>query len=170
MYNEYEEYMRSVLGYNNTQQNTYLRNENNYNNTINVNQNIQEVNNLYPEIYGIVYPLVQKMCSKRINIPLTEEVISQMVNEIYDIVEPDNETKETQENTKNGDVRNPRAREIRRPPRRDNRLLRDLIRILIIRELFGNRNNAYPNQPLRPGFNEGGFVPPMFTPGNPRMF
>ena len=114
MYNEYEEYMRSVLGYNNPEQNTY---EHNYNNVMRVNQNMQEVNHLYPEIYGVVYPLVQKMCSKKVNVPINEDIISQMVNEIYDIIEPENESQENVTNTRNGDVRNPRVKETRRPPR-----------------------------------------------------
>lgn len=139
MYNSYEEYMQSVLGYN--PPNTYRETENNYYyDTMRVNQNMQEVNNLYPEIYGIVYPVVQKVCSRRGFVNINEEQINQMVEEVYSVVEADEEEQDTRENPKNGDVKNPRAKETRRPPRR-NFLLRDLIRILIIRELLG-----------RPGF------------------
>lgn len=166
MYNEYEEYMRSVLGYNSNQENTYIGNDN-YSAGMRMNTNMQDVNKLYPEIYLKVYPLVQKMCSKAVNVPVNENIISQMVNEIYNIVEPENEAQDTVENMRNGDVRNPRARETRRPPKRDNRLLRDLIRILILRELFGDRNNQ--NQPPRPNFG-GGPIPPLFTYGNPKIF
>ncbi len=169
MYNEYQEYMRNVLGYNSATQNTYQGNESNYGSEMRLNQNIQEINYLYPEIYGVVYPLVQKMCSRRINLPITEEELSQMVNEIYDIVEPENETQESTGNPRNGDVRNPRAKDIRRQPRRDNRLLRDLIRILLIRELFGDRNSNNWNGNQRPEFNGLGPIPAMYMAGNPRM-
>ena len=86
MYNEYEEYMRSVLGYNNNQENTYIGNDN-YSAGMRMNTNIQEVNRLYPEIYAKVYPLVQKMCSKAVNVPINEDIISQMVNQIYEMVD-----------------------------------------------------------------------------------
>ncbi len=155
MYNSYEEYMQSVLGYNSP--NTYRETENNYYyDTMRVNQNMQEVNNLYPEIYGIVYPVVQKVCSRRGFLNINEEQINQMVEEVYSVVEADEE-EDTRDNIKNGDVKNPRAKETRRPPRR-NFLLRDLIRILIIRELlgrpgFGPRRNARRTK-TRHGRNE----------------
>ena len=61
MYNSYEEYMQSVLGYN--MPNTYRESENYY--MPQMSSNMQEVNRLYPEIYSIVYPMVQKVCSKK---------------------------------------------------------------------------------------------------------
>ena len=60
---------------------------------------------------------------------------------------------------KNGDVRNPNAKEpeVRGETRQNNYLLRDLIRILILRE-FG--------RPGRPGFPGGG-RPPIAPPPPP---
>ena len=52
---------------------------------------------------------------------------------------------------KNGDVKNPRSKETRRP-RPNNYLLRDLIRILILRELL---SGGRPGFPPRPGPNPG---------------
>ena len=134
MYNNYEEYMRSVLGY--SMPNTYM--EADYYDNMRVNQNMTEVNNFYPEIYGIVYPVVQKVCSRRGFVNISEEQINEMVEEVYNVIEADEEETNTRENLKNGDVKNPRAKETRRPPRQ-NFLLKDLIRILIIRELLAGK-------------------------------
>lgn len=139
MYRNYEKYMQTVLGYNrpNTSNisNTYEETNNYYNNNVQINQNMQEINKFYPEIYGIVYPVVQKVCSRRNLSNVTEEMISQMVDEVYRVIEPEEMKEEAP--LKNGDVRNPRARETRQPVSRNNRLLRDLIRILVLREIFG---------------------------------
>lgn len=172
MYNSYEEYMQSVLGYN-TPNNTYRETEDYYYDTMRVNQNLLEVNSFYPEIYGIVYPVVQKVCSRVNTYNISEEQINQMVDEVYDVVEPREEIEDTRETPKNGDVRNPRAKETRRP-RPNNNLLRDLIRILILRELL---QGGRPGFPPRPGPNPGpgprppmqggpGGRPPIFRPRN----
>lgn len=176
MYNNYEEYMQNVLGYNNGAQNTYRESENYYYDTMRVNQNVQEMNSFYPEIYGIVYPMVQKVCSRRGQIPITEETLSQMVDEIYNVIESgDEELGERETNVKNGDVRNPKDKETRRP-RPNNYLLRDLIRILILRELLSGGPIFGPGRPgMMPGPMPGrpgmGGMPPIMRPGaSPRMF
>ena len=57
----YEEYMRSVLGY----QPASYNNTNNINNIEEIsNHQTQELENCYPDIYRIVYPMVQKACSQ----------------------------------------------------------------------------------------------------------
>ena len=148
MYNEYEEYMRSVLGYNSQfNKDTYIRNEGIYNTRI---QDIQEVNKLYPEIYSIIYPLVQRVCLRKVNVLAKEEIIDQMVDEIYTAVEKENEKQTSTANVKNEDNRNQRTRDNKRPIRREDQLLKDLIRILIVRELFGDKNNSYQNRPPKP--------------------
>ena len=148
MYRSYEDYMQTVLGYN-YGPNTYREAET-YN-TMQVNPNMQEINKLYPEIYGIVYPVVQKVCMRRNLSNITEEMLSEMVEEVYSVIEPgDDIVEEREAPLKNGDVRNPRAKETRQPPRRNNRLLRDLIRILILREfLQGGRPGFFPGRPRR---------------------
>ncbi len=170
MYNSYEEYMQNVLGVN-IQNNTYRESEDNYYTAMNINQNMQEVNKLYPEIYSLIYPMVQKVCSRRNGTDITEEGISQMVEEIYSVIEPGDDIIENNTPQKNGDVRNPRAKETRRLPSKNNYLLKDLIRILIIRELLsgGGSGGNFPGRPRpRPGM--GPVVPPIMRPGNPRMF
>lgn len=149
MYNSYEEYMRNVLGYNT--QNTYMQTENQYGMIGQNNPNIQEINKYYPEIYGIIYPVVQKICSKRNLTTLNEDMISQMVEEVYGVIEPGDDIIEEGNEPKNGDVRNPREKETRQTNKgRNNRLLRDLIRILILRELLqGGRPPFFPGRPRR---------------------
>lgn len=168
MYNSYEEYMQNVLGMNFP--NTYMQN-NNYYEVRNQDTNLQEVNKYYPEIYGVVYPLVQKVCSRRSIGIVNENQINEMVEEIYNIVEPSNEGIQSRESVnapKNGDVKNPRAKDTVNEPRRSNNyLLRDLIRILIIRELLqGNFPGGMPRPPMMggPGGMPGG-RPPIIRPG-----
>lgn len=173
MYNSYEEYMQNVLGYNTP--NTYRENENYYYDVARTNLNMQEVNKLYPEIYSIVYPVVQKVCTRRNLTGITEEQISQMVDEVYNVIEPGDDVVETSTTTRNGDVKNQKAKETRRPPSKNNYLLRDLIRILIIRELLqgGGRPLGYQGSMGigRPDMNYGiGQMPNILRPGNIRMF
>lgn len=65
---------------------------------------------LYPEIYNIIYPIITSVISRK-NIRLTEENLERLVMEVYEKVE--GMEKQTEEE-----------------------LLKDLIRILIIREFY----------------------------------
>lgn len=158
MYNSIDEYMQNVLGMNipNT---TYMQGNNNYYEARMQEPSLQDANRLYPEIYGIVYPVVQKVCSKRNIFQITESQINEMVEEVYNVVEPREEMQETRETgavLKNGDVKNPRVKEVKEPRRVNNNLMRDLIRILILRELL--QGGWHGNMPR----------PPMPGPGGPR--
>lgn len=138
MYNNYEEYMQSVLGMN-IPNNTYMQN-NNYYEQRGQDANIQEINKLYPEIYTVVYPMVQKACSRARTGMISKPQIDEIVDEVYNWIEPRNNmqgSNETSAQLRNGDVKNPRVKEVRRPES-TNYLLRDLIRILVIRELLQN--------------------------------
>lgn len=165
MYNSYEEYMQSRLGYN-VPNNTYNTNSNYYGVT-RINPNMQRINEFYPEIYGIVYPVVQKVCSRKSMYNISEEILEQMVNEVYDVIEPREKIEDTREVLKNGDVRNPRAKETRKP-RPNNYLLRDLIKILIIRELLSSGNNNFP--PIQGGtpMQNGMPRPPIMRARKPK--
>lgn len=149
MYKSYEEYMQSVLGLN-IPNNTYMQNMNNnyYQENRMQEANLPEINKLYPEIYGIVYPMIQKACAKRSISVINEIDVNEMVEEIYKAIEPEENTRELGE-VKNGDVRNPRAKETRRP--NNNYLLRDLIKILVIRELLGGGRPGGVTRPPIPG-------------------
>ena len=85
---------------------------------------------------------------------LNEALINEMVDEVYNVVEPREEednTREAGQNLKNGDVKNPRVKEkeTRRPV---NNSLRDLIKILILRELLQGGWQGNRPRPPRPGF------------------
>lgn len=162
----------------------------------NCNQNfysrniVQDIENMYPEIYNIIYPMIQKACMQN-NKPVTEDVLEEMTNDIYSNIEADNifnlnitvenrsennsvnKSTNKYENTilnssKNSSSENKENREYRQ----DNNPIRDLIRILLIREFLGERPSSRPPRPPRPPFppTPGPFPPrpprpPM--PGNP---
>lgn len=180
-YQNYEDYMRSVLGYPIVEsQDTYQRNiieeTQNY---ILPNQNAKELEECYPEIYKLLNPIVCEVCNK-CTVPVTREILENMVEEVYEKVENNNEIlvniqienrnqEQEVENRTNNSVRmnsnRNSANQIvsnqtmqRRP---NNPLLRDLIRILILNQLLGGN---FPNRPPRP---RPPYPRPPF-PGEPR--
>lgn len=171
MYNEtYDDYIRSILGYPNygvTYQQAaptaYERND----------QNI-EIEDCYPEIYKVVYPMVSKACSSNTR-PVTSNLIDELTNEIYLSIESDNEinvtinlTNEVGSEKMPSNSKNLRKEEVRENRGKDrqfrNKGLQDLIRILLIRELLGRPGrpgNRPPMPPPRPPMR------PPFPPGGP---
>ena len=92
MYNQtYEDYIRSILGYPNQMDNTYSINtrENVYMQSMS-DVNSDEIEQFYPEIYKIVYPMVCKVCNNNTR-PITKDLIESMTNDIYFSIESDNE-------------------------------------------------------------------------------
>ena len=172
-YQNYEEYMRSVLGYSPYTDRNYTYTDAqediyNYANEIAIsNTTSQDLTSFYPEIYKIIYPMVCKACNMNSNREITKDLLEQMTVEIYRNVEPEEQqtNSRTEIPLKNGDVINPNAKETKqtsRETRQTNFLLRDLIRILILRE-FGRPNRP----PIRPPFPPDGGRPPMGGPGMP---
>ena len=150
MYNNiYEEYIRNIIGYpNNTNNNCYSCNMNMEENSYtNLQVPKSQIEQCYPEIYKIIYPMVKKACNDNFNLN-TEEEIDKITNEIYYGIEDNNQMN----NTRNTETR-----------RITNNNLRDLIKILIIRELL-NRPNIRPPRPPRPPHHRPPF--PGF-PGGP---
>lgn len=85
-YQNYEDYMRSILGYSQKQDymDTYERN-NNYiptNYTIQTPRYSTEIMDLYPDIYKIINPMVCKICEANTK-TITRELIEKMTDEIY---------------------------------------------------------------------------------------
>ena len=76
-YNDYEDYMRNVLGYNNMRDNTYS-----YFSRDTSNSNIEQ---MYPEIYKIINPMVCRACDTNTQ-PISEYMVEQMTDDIYDNV------------------------------------------------------------------------------------
>ena len=189
--NQYEEYIRSVLGYPSTanmNQNQMYQNE--YPNPSQINMR-NDLEDFYPEIYKIIYPMVQKACDGNMMANSREE-IEQMTDEIYSAIEDSNQInvninlgntvsttnvnrsqnknetyrEEVQKkNSEKQEVENRNAEmENKRSPRNNN--LRDLIKILLIRELLRRRHNNFPQKPPhnRPP------RPPMRPPIMPRDY
>lgn len=185
MYNEtYEDYIRSILGYpnygNNTcRENSYQTMPVNYGN----NQQNEDLEACYPEIYKVIYPMVNKACMDNTK-PVTSDLIDELTNEIYLSIESDNEinvtinltnevggssnTNRTTSTANSAKIQ--KTKENRGEDRQfRNRGLQDLIRILLIRELLGrpgrpgNRPPMPPHRPpMRPPFPGGpGPRPPI---------
>lgn len=160
----YEDYMKSVLGYNPTPNNIYSNYTYNQMNdyydmpyeTNSTGLNREYLNDFYPESYRMIYPMVCKVCNQYGNTELTNDALESMVDNIYRNFEPEDLVEENRVELKNGDVRNPNAKqEVRKETRAMNCYLRDFIKVLLIRELLGgNRPPVRPPRP-RPGFGPG---------------
>lgn len=175
MYNSmYEDYIRTVLGYP-SQRNLNCNNCSYGNNDMvddmemfsqnNINSELEEC---YPEIYKIIYPMIRKACSSNYNLNSRDE-IERVTDEIYNAIEEDNQinvninlgnnikssinsgntvntanVENNRSEVKNENRENRERKEVRRAP---NQSLRDLIKILLLRELLGRPN---PRPPMRP--------------------
>ena len=186
MNQDYEEYIRSILGYNNEiyremPYSSYNTNTNaaaypsSYNNTYRRNDELEQY---YPEIYKIVYPMVRKVCNNNRG-DINREILENMVDEVYSAIEVEeatqenrNESKENNQNNRNitGKSENAANAKLKEDKKdRENREsrnpgIRDLIKILILRELLRN-NQRPPMRPPRPPFPGNG-RPPM----RPRIY
>ena len=186
---QYEEYIRSVLGYPSTanmNQNQMYQTE--YPNPSQVNRR-NDLEEFYPEIYKIIYPMVKKACDGNMGANSREE-IEQMTDEIYSAIEDNNQinvninlgntisttnmnrmqnrneiSKEEiqKKSPEKQEVKNRNTEgESRISPRNNN--LRDLIKILLIRELLRRRHNHFPPRPPHHP------RPPMRLPIMPRNY
>lgn len=178
----YDEYIRSILGYNQNELYDYGYNDN-YNNyrmqdNIAIVQNSQ-LEQSYPEIYKVVYPMVSKRC-ENVRAELSNEELEKMTDEIYFALESKNET-QLNINLKN-DVRTSSNANVRKAEvnvtenskgetRQFNSGLRDLVKILLIRELLNRPRPFPPRPPVRPPMPPGPGPrpprPPMRPPFGP---
>ena len=131
---------------------------------------VSDLENLYPEIYKIIYPMIQKACNQNTK-PIDENLIDDMTDDIYSNIEADNiiNLNINIENNRNEKVadkeKNSRCKVTEN--RQVNNPIRDLIRILLIRELLDRPGYRPPRpRPPRPGF-PGGPPPP---PPRPRYY
>lgn len=157
-YQSYEDYMRNTLNYSGMgspmgMQGTSCPNMNCQNMCITPYSNMGsnqmmwqdsscDLERMYPDSYRVVYPMVVSTC-RNVSMPVTEDMIDRMTDDIYDRAVADGRINvdisvelETREDSKEED-----RQMINRPPRRRrrNRFFRDLIRILLLRELIGRR-------------------------------
>lgn len=176
MYNgSYDDYIRSILGYPNVNDN-YER-EYEYEDTYNYRTN--DLEEYYPEIYGIVYPMVSKVCDG-CSEPISRNVIENMTDEVYSAVEASTEMRQEENrniSSSSKEIRTPNKEPVNKDRQIENRgedrqfrnrNLRDLIQILIIRELLRRRRFPRPMpRPPRPGMPGGGRPP---FPGRTRWY
>ena len=159
MYNyDYNEYMNNLLGYNmpmnrNSMYNTPIEVYENEN-IFTYKQTDKELEECYPDIYKIVYPMVCKACLY-INEEITEDLVERITNEIYENLEQDETPEETRtsevkinySNVQNNrmirhSVKNMKLENNREEKRQRNFLMNDLIKILVLRELIGSGRRA----------------------------
>ena len=201
MYNEtYDDYIRSILGYpaknqfeqyNNRELPEYQSYQEYRNPTFNTNINISgnniELENSYPEIYKIVYPMVAKKCENVRLEAFSKDDIQNMTDEIYYALEGKQETRlninltndtsnirKTSNNmsaniskteNRKADVKISETSLENGEKRQLNSGLRDLIQILLIRELLNRPRPPFrPPMPNPPG---PGPRPPMRPPFRP---
>ena len=207
MYNEtYDDYIRSILGYparNQFEQynqempeyQSYQEYRNpTFNTNINISGNNVELENSYPEIYKIVYPMVTKKCENVRSETFSKSDIENMTDEIYYALEEKQEkrininltnnmssTKAQNSSTvstsakvenKRPDVKISQKAIENSEKRQINNGLRDLIQILLIRELLNRQRPPFrppmpnppgpgPRPPMRPPFRPGPGRPPF---------
>lgn len=187
-YQSYDDYMRSSLGYDpstlNNSTYAYMPQP------MYDDYNMQDLNEFYPDIYKVVYPAVCKVCSGCTARSFTNSTIEDMVDKVYGMIEESNsdmiECRNVESKSEQSGVSSSTDKRIaqRQEKRMDgvssseketrapkNFLLNDLIRILVLRELIGNRppwnspwpgvrpTNRPPQMPPPPG---GGMRPPRY--------
>ena len=201
-YQNYEDYMRNVLGYSiEPDVPTYDRNYEMYLPISNHTQQtgrvmLSEMEEWYPECYRIIQPIVENAC-ENCHAEITKEVIDNLTEDVFQkvccntkmvqYVNGESRSTEKEENNRSiekknsvsatsNNLSNPSTRRInsnqskvvenrgeeenRQQARVNNPLLRDLIRILILKQLFGGSN--FPNRPPFP--NRPGNRPPTRPP------
>ena len=175
----YEDYLQNYWGYPiNNYANTYDQNLEDYQNGYNSNRSnleygyfpyqqsyqkrglsTSEMEDLYPETYKIVYPMVKKVCANN-NRFISNEVIEEMANEVYSNVE-NNSVELNITNNVRGEKNN-KAENAQEHRGGINNGLMDVIKILILRELIDRPCKSpncrpgprppYPPYPPRPPF------------------
>lgn len=138
IYDNYNDYVRNMYGYSCQNYNPYT--------TQSFTQNVsnQDLERCYPEIYRVVYPMVTNVCDN-CNETITSQTIYRMTDEVFSALEEMPEVRENEETRITS-----------------NNLLRDLIQILILREILSRPNNRPNRPPQRPPFRPGpGNRPPI---------
>lgn len=175
----YDDYMKNTFGFNQINyRNTYEQDYNDYMDYANysmpqqTDRNNEMLENCYPDIYKLVYPMVQKTCMQNTR-AISNELIDQMTDEIYFAIEDDNLNRSVEQN-KSRDITNNQSQKKQenrgyndRQGVVGNQGLRDLIKILILRELINKpifrprppmpRPPRPPRPPMRPGMGRPPF-------------
>lgn len=150
----YEQYMRTVLGYSpSSMQDTFANNDYYLIQTNDSCMNECNLDDLFPDTYKKVYPLVCNECNVN-TMPMTHEILEQMTDNVLRKIEIDLKINTNVKiETRKDDVKNPNVRQQDINVRSEDRVarndyLRDLIRILILRELIDR--GRFPQRPPFP--------------------
>lgn len=142
----YDNYIRNMYGLNND-----------YSSNCRISNINDELENYYPEIYKIIYPMVKKACDSNYG-SINENVIENLTNEIYYSLEGNSQLNEEFESVSE-------TRQFGNGP------LQDLIKILLLRELIGRlqggRPPVSPSRPPYPNYGYGPFPNPRPFPPPP---
>ena len=204
-YSNNDNYMQDLYFYNQMPQNTYNPNMNNFGNQMpnnmgmmnnsgsmymGQNQNMfnnqnqmQSMSSLYPSIYRIINPVVSRVIQNSNYQYFNEDVLNNMVDTVYNIVEGQIEYEEEDTNIQNTNTQNSQtssststtsttsskvsetkqvnnSQTSNRRSNRNDSLLRDIIKILILKELLSRGpvqnnmgiNSLYYTQPYNMNF------------------
>jgi len=166
-YSNYDNYMQDYYCYNQMPNSRIGM----YNPHMNMNTNYvqqqESFNNLYPNIYNIINPVVSRVLLGNNTQFLSEDSMKNLTDTIYSIVENQiNIENENKSGSKTPDKNMTNANcscnnnENSFSRRSDNFLIRDLIRILILKEFSIRRyQNFFPN----PNMYNQPFFQPMYT-------
>ena len=164
----YRDYMQNLLGsnfpnYQNTYDNSFIdvgysynpMGNYFYNNQPQMNRSV-DLESLYPEIYKIIYPMVQKACLQ-ITGQIDASLLDNLTNDIYNYLEGENVINlninienSKRENTNSDNSNDTRSNSSQSETRNVNNPIRDLIKILLIRELLRRQRQNRPPRPMRP--------------------
>ena len=177
-YQNYDDYMNSMLGVNRYDSDLDYT----YDRKMYDDFEYHDLNELYPDAYKIVYPAVCKECIRNNQRGFSKSTIEEMVDRVYYQVQ-DSEifTNEVREEKRNSDSKggtlagstssNMNKNEKETRGTMNNNLLRDFIKVLLLRELIGNRPNwnCRPGQNCRPPYPGPGWPgrPPFPPPNRP---
>lgn len=139
----YSKYIMSILGYQNSPNNICGNNTNNCNynqNMFNLENMENNIDDYYPEIYKVVYPMVHSACNNNNN-SLSIETIEKITNDIYIAIEGGEGSA-----TINIKSENMKATKLEVNQIQKSTYLKELIKILVIRELKQRNNNSSENR------------------------
>ena len=126
-YPSYEDYMRDIFYFNG------LQNQNSY--PYMYGYNSQNLNDYFPAIYKIVYPVIQKVVSGNNYQFINEDSVNNIVDVVLGITYNDVNNLENNGNNSNSQKQNMNIEN-----KEQNSLLKDLIKILTIKELQSKQN------------------------------
>lgn len=166
MYYQNGNYMQDLNYYNQTPNfgyNPYMANQfqsqsMNMGNGTQMQMQSQNLNAMYPAVHRIISPVANQVLANCNTSYLTEDTLNNMVDTVYNIVEGDinvescpaqtTQSTPTETQSSNCDRNSTRPTSTAatndpvsvRVPRRQNSLLRDLIRIMLLNEIISRRN------------------------------